>query len=63
MANEIENLDKVVVGQRLLLWAEQVSSKITIILKMLEEVDNLIIGGGMTYFCQGYRRRSRQFVS
>ena len=53
MANEIENLDKVVVGAKkpftAIMGGAKVSSKITIILKMLEEVDNLIIGGGMTY--------------
>ena len=53
MANEIENIDKVVVGAKkpftAIMGGAKVSSKITIILKMLEEVDNLIIGGGMTY--------------
>ncbi len=53
MANEIENLDKVVGGAKkpftAIMGGAKVSSKITIILRMLEEVDNLIIGGGMTY--------------
>ena len=53
MANEIENIDKVVGGAKkpftAIMGGAKVSSKITIILRMLEEVDNLIIGGGMTY--------------
>ncbi len=53
MANEIENIDKVVDGAKkpftAIMGGAKVSSKITIILRMLEEVDNLIIGGGMTY--------------
>ena len=53
MSNEIENIDKVVAGAQkpftAIMGGAQVSSKITIILRMLEEVDNLIIGGGMTY--------------
>jgi len=53
MANEIENLDKLVSGAKkpftAIMGGAKVSSKITIILRMLEEVDNLIIGGGMTY--------------
>ena len=53
MANEIENIDKVVNGAKkpftAIMGGAKVSSKITIILRMLEEVDNLIIGGGMSY--------------
>ena len=53
MANEIENIDKVVGGAKkpftAIMGGAKVSSKITIILRMVEEVDNLIIGGGMTY--------------
>ncbi len=53
MANEIENIDKVLGGAKkpftAIMGGAKVSSKITIILRMLEEVDNLIIGGGMTY--------------
>ena len=53
MSNEIENIDKVVGGAKkpftAIMGGAKVSSKITIILRMLEEVDNLIIGGGMTY--------------
>lgn len=53
MSNEIENIDKVVAGAKkpftAIMGGAKVSSKITIILRMLEEVDNLIIGGGMTY--------------
>ena len=53
MANEIENIDKVVSGAKkpftAIMGGAKVSSKITIILRMLEEVDNLIIGGGMSY--------------
>ena len=53
MAKEIENIDKVVSGAKkpftAIMGGAKVSSKITIILRMLEEVDNLIIGGGMTY--------------
>tara|TARA_B100000886_G_scaffold147295_1_gene100103 strand:+ start:344 stop:1534 length:1191 start_codon:yes stop_codon:yes gene_type:complete len=53
MANEIANLDKVIGGAKkpftAIMGGAKVSSKISIILKMLEEVDNLIIGGGMTY--------------
>ena len=53
MENEIANLDKVVGGAKkpftAIMGGAKVSSKITIILRMLEEVDNLIIGGGMTY--------------
>ena len=53
MANEIENIDKVVGSTKkpftAIMGGAKVSSKITIILRMLEEVDNLIIGGGMTY--------------
>jgi phosphoglycerate kinase len=53
MANEIENIDKVVGRAKkpftAIMGGAKVSSKITIILRMLQEVDNLIIGGGMTY--------------
>ena len=53
MAKEIENIDKVVSGAKkpftAIMGGAKVSSKITIILRMLEEVDNLIVGGGMTY--------------
>ena len=53
MANEIENIDKVVSGAKkpftAIIGGAKVSSKITVIKRLLDEVDNLIIGGGMTY--------------
>ena len=53
MANEIKNIDKVVKSAKKPLTAimggAKVSSKITIISRLLDEVDNLIIGGGMTF--------------
>lgn len=53
MANEIENIDKVFASTKkpftAIIGGAKVSSKITVIKRMLNEVDNLIIGGGMTY--------------
>tara|TARA_B100000963_G_scaffold169011_1_gene146833 strand:+ start:2664 stop:3857 length:1194 start_codon:yes stop_codon:yes gene_type:complete len=53
MANEIENIDKVFANTKkpftAIIGGAKVSSKITVIKRMLNEVDNLIIGGGMTY--------------
>lgn len=53
MANEIINIDKVLLDAKRPLTAimggAKVSSKITIISRLLDSVDNLIIGGGMTY--------------
>jgi len=51
--NEIKSVDKVLNSKKHPLTAivggAKVSSKITIILKFLEKVDHLIIGGGMAY--------------
>jgi len=51
--SEVESLDKVVKNPKRPLTAimggAKVSSKITIIENLLEKVDNLILGGGMTY--------------
>ncbi|HKJ78138.1 MAG TPA: phosphoglycerate kinase, partial [Prolixibacteraceae bacterium] len=51
--SEVESLDKVVNDPKRPLTAimggAKVSSKITIIENLLEKVDNLILGGGMTY--------------
>ncbi|MGQ8337246.1 phosphoglycerate kinase [Sunxiuqinia sp. A32] len=51
--SEVESLDKVVKNPQRPLTAimggAKVSSKITIIENMLDKVDNLILGGGMTY--------------
>ena len=51
--NEIKSVDKVLNSNKHPLTAivggAKVSSKITIILKLLEKVDHLIIGGGMAY--------------
>ena len=53
MTNEIINIDKVILDAKRPLTAimggAKVSSKITIISRLLDNVDNLIIGGGMTY--------------
>ncbi|TRZ46045.1 phosphoglycerate kinase [Robertkochia solimangrovi] len=53
LANEIEAIDKVLAsGEKpvtAILGGSKVSSKITIIENILDKVDNLIIGGGMTY--------------
>jgi phosphoglycerate kinase len=53
MSNEIINIDKILKKSKRPLTAimggAKVSSKITIISNLLETVDNLIIGGGMTY--------------
>lgn len=53
MTNEIVNIDKVLLDAKRPLTAimggAKVSSKITIISRLLDSVDNLIIGGGMTY--------------
>lgn len=53
MTNEIKNIDKVLNSAQKPLTAimggAKVSSKITIISQLMGKVDNLIIGGGMTY--------------
>ncbi|MFC5047754.1 phosphoglycerate kinase [Aquimarina hainanensis] len=53
LAKEIENIDKVLkTGEKpitAVLGGAKVSSKITIIENILDKVDHLIIGGGMTY--------------
>ena len=53
MANEIANLEKVVnEGERpitAIMGGAKVSSKITIITKLMDKVDKIIIGGGMSY--------------
>ena len=53
MANEISNLEKVVnEGERpitAIMGGAKVSSKITIINKLMDKVDKIIIGGGMSY--------------
>ena len=53
MTNEIVNIDNVLFDSKRPLTAimggAKVSSKITIISRLLDSVDNLIIGGGMTY--------------
>ena len=53
MENEIKNIDKVLRDARkpftAILGGAKVSTKITIIENLLNKVDNLIIGGGMTY--------------
>ncbi len=51
--SEVESLDKVVKNPKrpftAIMGGAKVSSKITIIENLLSSVDNLIIGGGMTY--------------
>lgn len=51
--SEVESLDKVVKNPKrpftAIMGGAKVSSKITIIENMLDKVDNLILGGGMTY--------------
>jgi len=51
--NELNSIDKVVLSPEkpytAIVGGAKVSSKITIIENLLEKVDNLIIGGGMTY--------------
>ena len=53
MTDEIQNINKVLNSAQKPLTAimggAKVSSKITIISRLIEKVDNLIIGGGMTY--------------
>lgn len=53
MTSEIQNINKVLNGAQKPLTAvvggAKVSSKITVISKLMDKVDNLIIGGGMTY--------------
>lgn len=53
MSNEIENINKVTGGAKkpftAIVGGAKVSSKISIILRLMDEVDNLIIGGGMTF--------------
>lgn len=53
LAKEIESLDKVLHSKEkpvtAILGGAKVSSKITVIENILDKIDNLIIGGGMTY--------------
>lgn len=53
LAKEIESLDKVLKNSEkpvtAILGGSKVSSKITVIENILDKVDNLIVGGGMTY--------------
>jgi len=53
MENEVKSIDKVMRGAQkpftAILGGAKVSTKITIIENLLDKVDNLIIGGGMTY--------------
>ena len=53
MSNEIMNLNKVIKNPKkpftAIIGGAKVSSKIDVILSLLDKVDNLIIGGGMTY--------------
>ena len=53
MANEISNLEKILTeGERpitAIIGGAKVSSKITIINKLLDKVDKIIVGGGMSY--------------
>ena len=53
MENEVINIDKVLVDKKkpftAILGGAKVSTKITIIENLLGSVDNLVIGGGMTY--------------
>ena len=53
MSNEIENINKIISGVKkpftAIIGGAKVSSKISIILRLMDEVDNLIIGGGMTF--------------
>lgn len=53
IGSELESLDKVLTAPArpftAIMGGAKVSSKITIIENMLDKVDNLIIGGGMTY--------------
>ena len=53
MANEITNLEKILTeGERpitAIMGGAKVSSKITIINKLLDKVDKIIVGGGMSY--------------
>ena len=53
MDNEVSSIDKVMLDPKkpftAILGGAKVSTKITIIENLLDKVDNLIIGGGMTY--------------
>jgi len=53
LAKEIESIDKVLTNSEkpvlAILGGEKVSSKITVIENILDKVDHLIIGGGMTF--------------
>ena len=53
MSNEIENINKITGGAKkpftAIVGGAKVSSKISIILRLMDDVDNLIIGGGMTF--------------
>jgi phosphoglycerate kinase len=53
MSNEIENINKITGDTKkpftAIVGGAKVSSKISIILRLMDEVDNLIIGGGMTF--------------
>lgn len=53
MATEIKNLDRVLHGAKkpvtAIIGGAKVSSKINILLHLMEKMDNIIIGGGMAY--------------
>ena len=53
MARELENLEKVLTESKkpftAVIGGAKVSSKISIIEHLLSKIDNLIIGGGMSY--------------
>ena len=53
MENEIKNLDKVIEDAKkpftAIIGGAKVSSKIDVIMELIDKADNLIIGGGMTY--------------
>jgi phosphoglycerate kinase len=60
LAKEIESLNKVLkivkTGNSSSWWIK-VSSKITVIENILDKVDHMIIGGGMTFTFVSIRRR------
>ncbi len=53
LANEIKNMDRVLYGAKkpvtAIIGGAKVSSKINILLHLMEKMDNIIIGGGMAY--------------
>ena len=68
LAKEIESIDKVMTtGEKpvtAILGGAKVSSKITIIENILDKVDHVIIGGGMTFtFIKAYGRTDRKLIS